>query len=207
MYPAATMAVARLVREVGPVVLIGGPSDKEHSMSLAIKEHVELANGSRKGLHLAIPANGTEKCWSLRPALTFLQQCDLVITPDTGPAWAVAMEPMPKVVMVSHASAENITKWWMNTITLHADPDRVPCWSCHRLHEDPSTCVVNKEGNGAACISDISVELLVTAVKAAWGSQSSCDEMLKHWGSNVTLRDFPAAKVIPLRGRPALGIV
>jgi hypothetical protein len=73
-------------------------------------------------------------------------------------------------VMVSHASVENITKHWVNTTTLHADPNRVPCWPCHRLHDDPSTCVVNKEENGAACISDVSVENLVRTVAQTWNS-------------------------------------
>jgi hypothetical protein len=77
---------------------------------------------------------------------------------------------------VSHASAENITKHWVNTVTLHADPDRVPCWPCHRLHNDPSTCKSNKEDNGAACISDISVERLFQAVKQAWRGTSVVKE-------------------------------
>jgi hypothetical protein len=75
---------------------------------------------------------------------------------------------MPKIVMVSHASAENITKHWVNTTTLHADPNDVPCWPCHRLHDDPSTCVPNKEENGARCISYITVEKLVQTVAEQW---------------------------------------
>ena len=93
---------------------------------------------------------------------------DLVVTPDTGTAWAVAFEQMPKIVMVSHASQENITKHWINTTTLHADRHRVPCWPCHRLHDDISTCIPNKQNNGAACISDISVETLVQTVAEKW---------------------------------------
>jgi len=170
VYPYATSAVARIVRELkAPVVLMGGPSEKEHSMAIAIRDSVAIDNGSRDGLHLAVPAmEGGERCWPLRTSLSFALVADLVVTPDTGTAWAVAFEPMPKVVMVSHASVENITKHWVNTITLHADNNRVPCWPCHRLHDDPSTCVENKEKNGAACISDISVERLVQTVAQQW---------------------------------------
>jgi ADP-heptose:LPS heptosyltransferase len=165
----ATMAVARIIKEIGaPVVLMGGPSEKEVSMCEAIKEHVTLANGSRDGLHIAIPAAGTEKSWPLRTSLAFALQCDLVITPDTGMWWATAFEPMPKVLMISHASVENIAKHAVNTTVLHADPNNVPCWPCHRLHDDISTCVPNKFNNGAACISDISVESLLTAVRKSW---------------------------------------
>lgn len=169
VYPYAPMAIARILREVrAPVLLMGGPSEKEHSMATTIRDHVAVANGSRDGLHLAVPVLGGERCWPIRTSLTMALAADLVVTPDTGTAWAVAFEPMPKIVMVSHTSVENITKHWVNTVTLHADPDRVPCWPCHRLHDGPETCVVNKEGNGAACISDISVEKLVSTVAEQW---------------------------------------
>lgn len=165
-YPNSGYAVERLVREVAPVVLVGGPTPKEIEIAKAIIDHCESVNGNRKHVHRIVPDK------PLRSTLAFLQQCDLVVSPDTGPAWAVAMEPMPKVIMVSHASAENITSHWVNTTTLHADPSRVPCWPCHRLHEDHSTCVVNKEGNGVACISDISVDRLVEAVAVAWNASN-----------------------------------
>lgn len=168
VYPYATSAVARIIRELKvPVLLMGGPSEKEHSMATAIRDSVAVDNGGREGLHLAVPSAAGELCWPLRTSLAMALCADLVVTPDTGIAWAVAFEPMPKIVMVSHASAENITKHWINTTTLHASPDRVPCWPCHRLHDDPSTCVENKQKNGAACISDISVETLVQAVAKA----------------------------------------
>jgi len=173
VYPYAPMAIARIIREVkAPVVLMGGPSEKEQSMVTAIVDHVTLVNGTRDGLHLAYE-KGTNLCWPIRTSLAFAQVADLVVTPDTGTAWAVAFEPMPKIVMVSHASAENITKHWVNTTTLHADDTRVPCWPCHRLHDDPSTCKENKEQNGAACISDISVERLVQTVVEQWRGRSN----------------------------------
>ena len=69
---------------------------------------------------------------------------------------------MPKVVLHSHASVENIAKHWVNTVSLHADPNNVPCWPCHRLHDTVDTCIPNKDmGGAAACISDISVETIL----------------------------------------------
>lgn len=169
VYPYATMAVARIIREIdAPVVLMGGPTEKEVSMVEAIRDHVILHNGNRDKLHLAIPATGGEKCWPIRSSLAFAQACDLVVTPDTGPAWAVAFEPNAKVLLLSHGSVENVTKHWVNTVTLHADPNNVSCWPCHRLHNTIDTCRPNKEGNGAACISDISVERLVQTVAEQW---------------------------------------
>jgi len=169
VYPYAPQAVSRIIKELNaPVLLMGGPSEKERSMAQRILEIVSVTNGSRDGLHLAVPDSGGETSWPLRTSLSMALIADLVVTPDSGIAWGVAFESMPKVVMMSHASTENITKHWINTTTLHADPDRVPCWPCHRLHDDPSTCVVNKEGNGAKCISEISVEKLVSTVALKW---------------------------------------
>lgn len=169
VYPYATYAIPRILKEVGcPLLLMGGPLEKEHSMAKAILEAVLATNCDRSLLHLAVPTASGEMAWPLRTSLTLALGADLVITPDTGTAWAVAFEEMPKIVMLSHASKENITKHWVNTITLHADPERVPCWPCHRLHDDISTCRENKEKNGAACISDISVETLVRAAAKAW---------------------------------------
>jgi len=71
--------------------------------------------------------------------------------------------------MVSHASAENITRHWINTTTLHADPDNVPCWPCHRLHNSIDTCVPFKPGTEvAACMADISVETLMDNIQRLW---------------------------------------
>ena len=83
-----------------------------------------------------------------------MMACDLVIGPDTGPMWAVAMEDMPKILLLGHASPENITKHWHRTVTLHGGPD-VDCWPCHKLHNDKTTCRPDKHDRGAACMSDI----------------------------------------------------
>jgi len=169
VYISAPQAIARIIKECDAhVVMTGAANEKEHSMAETIKQLVADQNGTRDKLHSVVlsPQAPEEQKTTVRPALALLMECDLVVTPDTGPAWAVAMEPMPKVVMVSHASVENITKHWVNTVTLHADPIRIPCWPCHRLHNTPDTCVRNRDGNGAACISDISVEAVVQAVAA-----------------------------------------
>lgn len=189
VYPYSTFAIGRIIKELGiPVVVMGGVSEKEKSMAYAIRDGVAIQNGTREGVHLALPdSQDASKSWPLRSSLTFLLGCDLIVAPDTGPTWAVAFEPMPKVVMVSHASAENITKHWFNTLTLHADPNNVPCWPCHRLHESEATCVSNKENMGAACISDISVERLLKAIDTQW----------KHAGNgNVVHAEHAFARVL-----------
>lgn len=172
VYPYMNLAIVRLLKEVGPVVIFGGGSEKEFSMGQAIEQHVQMVYGKLEGLHSAMSERGSEeggeKNWPLRRSLALLMECDLIITPDTGPAWAVAMAPMPKIMLHSHASVENITKHWVNTVSLHADQKRVPCWPCHKLHDTPLTCVQDKNVNAAACISDIGVEKLMITAKRLW---------------------------------------
>jgi len=107
----------------------------------------------------------------VRRVISFAQACDIVVGPDTGPMWGVAFEPdVHKVMLLSHASAENITKHWLNTDTLCADQGRVPCYPCHQLHNEPRTCTPNKDKSGAACITDIGTDLIVSTVGTAFAS-------------------------------------
>lgn len=170
IYPYAAMAIARIIKELDIPVIIFGIGDKQHEMAVQMRDHIVRQNGDRKKLHLAVQDNvAAEARWPLRASLTSAVCADLVVTPDTGTAWAVAMESMPKVVMVSHTSVENITKHWVNTVTLHADPNNVPCWPCHRLHDTIETCTPNRDGgHAAACMSDITVEKVLETVAALW---------------------------------------
>jgi ADP-heptose:LPS heptosyltransferase len=171
VYPFAPMAIARLIKELDAQIVVTGSPGKNFADAKLIMEHVERQLSSNKGLHSAISDSEAKTEWPLRRSLAFAQCADLVVTPDTGIAWSVAFAPMPKVMLISHASPENITKHWLNTVTLSADQSRVPCWPCHQLHDEPRTCTPNKENNGAACITDISVERLVSTVKELWNQQ------------------------------------
>lgn len=173
VWPYASMAIARIIKELKIPVMMIGEGGRQFEYAKSIEQDVLRTNSSTEGLSLALSpvssdAGGAQN-WPIRRSLTQAFCSDLVITPDTGIAWAVAMEAMPKIAMVSHASAENITKHWVNTLTLHADQNRVPCAPCHRLHNDISTCHPAKDGvPAAACMADISVETLMQSVAKMW---------------------------------------
>jgi ADP-heptose:LPS heptosyltransferase len=191
IFPSAPIAIARIINELQmPVVMLGAPG-KDSDLGKSIQEHVKKHNGTDRGLHLAVSADATKtapelrdalglrenvEAWPIRRVLTQTMLADLVISPDTGPAWAVAMSAMPKIILLSHASPENITKHWRNTVTLHADQQRVSCWPCHKLHEGPHTCRPNADNNGASCISDISVETIVSTADALLTQERKPDQ-------------------------------
>lgn len=173
IYPASTLVIARLIHELGAaVVMFGGPG-RDREMAVRIQDHVQRQNGSLEGLHGCCDEKAENQEWPIRRVLSTLPLCDLVITPDTGPGWAVAYEPVPKIVLLSHASVRNISGGWRNAVTLHADPALVPCWPCHQLHDALDTCTPDATGQAAACISSISPSLIVTtAAKLLMGTKA-----------------------------------
>lgn len=175
MYPQSPMAIARLIKELDVHVVMLGAPGKDFEIAKQIQEHVTAQNGTDAGLHLALSPDLNNPSWPIRRILSFaIHGCDLVIGPDTGPLWAVAFEPVPKIVLLGHASEENITKHWINAKTLAASP-QVTCHPCHCLHDTIETCLdkqrraqmaVNPNAKGAACIASISVEVLIQTAAA-----------------------------------------
>jgi len=178
----ADVMIARVIRELGlPVILLGAPG-KDYANAKLIRKEVEKLNHSADGLNVAMSADSENPTWPPRRICAQAQASDIVVGPDTGPLWAVAMHEMPKVMMASHAGPTNITKHWKNTTTLAADPKRVPCFPCHRLHDDNTLCTPNADNNGAACISDITVEAVLETVSNLMNKE-------QHHGKRKRIRD------------------
>lgn len=101
--------------------------------------------------------------WSIRQSLSFLEQADLLIGPETGVLNAAACMDLPKVCFLSHSSEENLTRDWINTVSLQSkgtrcagrDRDDVP--ACHKLHYGWDNCTKTEDGT-AQCQKDITVD-------------------------------------------------
>jgi ADP-heptose:LPS heptosyltransferase/predicted SAM-dependent methyltransferase len=91
--------------------------------------------------------------WSIRQALAFAELADCVVGPETGVLNAVSGLDMPKVVMLSHSSPENLTKYWKNTRIL--TPEFTPCYPCHLLHYGWEHCKQDKVTSAARCAAMI----------------------------------------------------
>lgn len=107
--------------------------------------------------------------WSIRQTLAFLDQCDLVIGPETGVLNAASCMPMAKVVFLSHSTEENLTRDWVNTTAIWSDntvcPGReegVP--ACHQMHYGWDHCKKDATTGTAQCQVDISLETVWNAV-------------------------------------------
>jgi ADP-heptose:LPS heptosyltransferase len=183
VYPHSGLLISRLIRELDATVfLMGGPTDRE--LAQAIADHVKRQNGDIDGVQIAIPGKhdlimqqdgrliepkiNPKFEWGIRRQCTMAQSVDLLIAPDSGLAWAASMEPVPKILLHSHASPTNITKYWRNTVSMiPPDQDKVPCWPCHKLLPSINECSTPVDGTYAGCISSIPVESIVDEARRA----------------------------------------
>lgn len=105
--------------------------------------------------------------WPLRAALAYALECDAVVGTESVFANAVAMEPMPKVVMLSHSSHENLTRDWINTAALEAP---VACHPCHRIHNHGARfCGKDTATGAAACMASYGPQMVADLVRQALG--------------------------------------
>ena len=108
--------------------------------------------------------------WTIRESLAFAQIADMVVGPETGVLNAVANEPMPKVVFLSHSTEQNLTRDWINSTSLSGKD--VTCkgrgtneaQACHILHHGWDHCTRNESQGVAACQVAIGVDAVCDAI-------------------------------------------
>lgn len=104
---------------------------------------------------------------SIRQTLALAQRVDLVIGPETGVLNAVGMEKSPhKVLFLSHSSANNLSKHWVNTQAL--TPIECPCHPCHQLHYGSEFCDTDPETGAARCALNIFPSVIWGAVEKVY---------------------------------------
>lgn len=91
---------------------------------------------------------------TIRETMAVAQLADLVIGPETGVMSAVAMEAMRKIVFLSHSSKENLTRDWVNTVSL-TPSKRTPCFPCHKMIYKWEECNKHEETGVALCAANI----------------------------------------------------
>lgn len=75
--------------------------------------------------------------WSIRESLISTKYADLVVGPETMMTNAAGCYPTPKIVLLSHSSRENLTKYFENDFSLEPD---CACYPCHQLHYTKDSC-------------------------------------------------------------------
>ena len=92
--------------------------------------------------------------WNIRKSLIMTKYVDMVIGPETGVMNAAGAFDTPKILMLSHSTEENISKYWKNTISLHA-PEEIKCHPCHRLIHNRNDCPLASASRAPSCIANV----------------------------------------------------
>lgn len=81
--------------------------------------------------------------WTVRQSMIMTKYVNLVVGTETGILNAASCYDTPKIVLLSHSSVENLTKYWKNCTSLHARSCN--CQPCHRLiYTLNNTCPLEK---------------------------------------------------------------
>ena len=108
--------------------------------------------------------------WSIRETLAFAQISDLVIGPETS---LLQLDTVKRVILLSHSSPENLTKYWKNAFVL--TPEDCECYPCHMMHHGYDFCnsvdvkMHDGKAKAAKCKANISPDRVINAIIDALG--------------------------------------
>lgn len=144
IYPFWHAALTRLLLE-HPNIEVHLLGDKQDAnIGVAVKQNATAYGvGSRVHDHIGK--------YTIRQSICIALQCRAVFGPETGIMnWIADEDHITKVVMLSHSSHENLTKYWRSTFAMQ--PTGLDCYPCHRMHPTSTWCTPHASG-GAACMA------------------------------------------------------
>ncbi|MDH5452681.1 MAG: methyltransferase domain-containing protein [Paracoccaceae bacterium] len=146
--------------------------DAETSDGMKLSELLGLLKTHWGGENKVICTSGA---WSIRDTLSIAREVDMVVGPETGVLNAVGLEEVAKVLMLSHSSAENLTKHWVNTITIQPTAG---CHPCHRMHYGWEYCPQDEKTGAAECASSIEPQRVFNAITVRLSSQAPAPRLI-----------------------------
>ncbi len=106
--------------------------------------------------------------WNIRKSFVMTKYADLVIGPETGVLNAAGCFDTAKVLMLSHSSHENISKYWKNCYPVSAKPFMAPCHPCHKMIYSVDDCITNKVIKAPVCTAHLEPEIVLEAMEKAY---------------------------------------
>lgn len=153
----ATIASMLLEFREAQIVLVGGPDARLLEQGWENEPRVHCRAGE----------------WSIRQTMSFLEQIDVAIGPETGVMNAMSQLPVPKVLFLSHSTEENLCRDWLNTVSIASEVTVCPgrgnneAPACHQLHYTWEYCKQDQLTGTAQCQADIDGVAAYGLVRAA----------------------------------------
>lgn len=102
----------------------------------------------------------------VRTALTLAQMADIVVGPETGLLNCASSSSNPKVVFMSHSTADQLVRYWKNTTTLQTQIAQ--CFPCHILHNRGfQSCFRDNTTGAALCQATINKDFVLRTIEDA----------------------------------------
>lgn len=108
---------------------------------------------------------------AMRQSCLLTKHVDMVVGPETGVLNAASAYDTPKVILLSHSSPENLTKYWYNVTNIQPECDCSPCHKLVYVMEECPHAVMDVEKRDIA--------RFIMFVKAAAGMGMSIENMEK----------------------------
>lgn len=107
--------------------------------------------------------------WPLREVFCLTKHVDLVVGPESAIINAASCSDVEKICLLSHSTAENLTKYWTNVQVL--EPEDVACYPCNMLHYTLESCPLEPSPQGLlpkCAVSGVSPERLKAALDVVY---------------------------------------
>ncbi len=101
----------------------------------------------------------------IRKSMALTKIADLVISTETAIANAASCYETPKIVLLSHSSEENLTKYWKNVYPIIPP---VKCYPCHQLHYDKNSCPIEEQIQFPVCVALLHPALILEKVEVVY---------------------------------------
>ena len=92
---------------------------------------------------------------NIRKTMLLTQYVDLVVGTETGVLNAASCFDVPKIIILSHSSVENLTKYWKNTYSVVPPTS---CHPCHQIHYTTESCKLNSLTKTPLCMTMVRPE-------------------------------------------------
>lgn len=162
IWPYNPEAIVRLLNQTDAHIVLFGCGEKDQNLADTAIRQAQRYYGDASRIINAVDH------WTVRQAYAFAcHGCDVMVGPETGIMNAVGVLPhVAKVVMLSHSTADNLTRHWHNVTPLEPLDKRALARCRHRLHMDMDDLPTNDRGIPLVTAS-LPIDHVVDATKAA----------------------------------------
>lgn len=168
VYPWIGPAVSQILTRSDDVrvLFVGGKEPKDQQLQEVALKGIRRFVGEERAKRVICRAGE----WGVRKSLTAALLADVVVGPETGVLNAAAMEDNRKIVLLSHSSVENLTRDWVNTVSLSGgEPD-------HRLHYGFDHLDVDPDTGAAKVLANIKPDAVADAVLSGFSKWREADK-------------------------------